>query len=120
MDKEIASLYEPVLEDAIPMEMLSRKLPVPEGSVEQEPFMVMKSHLDTNHHVNNSQYISMAQEYLPKDFKVGQIRVEYKTQAKLHDEIVPLVYGAEETCTVSLCNGEKNPFAVLEFKRSTK
>ena len=44
---------------------------------------MQKHHLDTNHHVNNCQYICMAEDFLPEDFKVYQMRAEYKMQAKL-------------------------------------
>lgn len=118
VEEEISSRYVEVLEEAIPMEMSSRKILMPDNCVEQEHFLVMNSHLDTNHHVNNSQYISMAKEYLPKDFTVGQIRVEYRTQAVLHDEIVPIVCVQEKTCTVGLCDTNGKPYAVLEFKKS--
>ena len=117
VEPEIAVLYDAVTKEAIEMEMGSRKIRLPEESQEQEHFLVVKSHLDTNHHVNNSQYISMAMEYLPEGFEVGQVRVEYRTQAVLHDEIVPQVYVEEDLCTVGLCNRERKPYAVLEFKK---
>lgn len=120
VDDDIFALYEPLMEERLPMEKCMRKLPVPEESVEEEPFPVMKSHLDTNHHVNNGQYISMAQEYLPKDFAVERIRVEYKKQAVLHDEVFPLVHREEGLCTVSLCDRERKPYAVVELKEMRK
>ena len=57
--------------------------------ISQEPFQVQKHHLDTNHHVNNCQYICMAEDFLPEKFKVYQMRAEYKMQAKLGDMICP-------------------------------
>ncbi len=103
------------MEEALPMEKTSRKIPVPDGSRRYESFTVMKSNLDTNHHVNNGQYISMAEEYLPLNDKVRQVRVEYKKSAVLHDTIVPLVHEKDGICTVSLCDEEEKPFAVIEF-----
>lgn len=114
VDQEILEAYP--MEERLPMEKLSRKIRVPSKSCRLEGFPVIKSHLDTNHHVNNGQYISMAQEYLPQDFQVKQIRVEYKKSAVLHDLIVPLVYKEEGSCTVSLCSEEEKPYAVVEFK----
>ena len=55
------------------MEYAPRKIKLPEKWQEREPFTVQKHHLDTNHHVNNCQYVSMAQDYLPGDFYVRQM-----------------------------------------------
>lgn len=111
---DIISAYQ--MEEALPMEKTSRKIAVPDGSKRRESFVVVKSNLDTNHHVNNGQYIAMAEEYLPQGFAVQQVRVEYKKSAVLHDVIVPLVDEKKDICTVSLCDGEEKPFAVVEFK----
>lgn len=115
IDEEISSAYAETMGEALPLQKVSRKIPLPEGAKEGEHFTVMKSHLDTNHHVNNSQYISMAQEYLPADFCVEQIRVEYRAQAMLHDEVVPMVYTDAKSCTVGICKADRTPYAVVEF-----
>lgn len=120
VDEEIKESYLPEMEEPLPMEKTSRKIPVPMGSVEMEHLYVGKSHLDTNHHVNNGQYILMAQEYLPAEFEAGEIRVEYKKSAVLHDEIVPMVYREGAFCTVSLCDTQKKPYAVIEFKAAPR
>lgn len=113
VDEDVSKVYG--IEEALPLGPIVRKMPVPEGSREESRFSVMRSHLDTNHHVNNGQYILMAEEYLPQDFEVRQIRVEYKKSAVLHDVIVPLVYEEQDKCTVSLCAEDKKPYAVVEF-----
>lgn len=117
IDEMVSSAYEETMGDALPLPKESRKIPLPKMAVEQEHFTVMKSHLDTNHHVNNCQYVSMAQEYLPEGFIAEQIRVEYRTQAVLHDEIIPMVYTQGDLCTVGLCAKDQKPYAVLEFRR---
>ena len=50
------------------MEYAPRKISVPEEFQEFPSFPGKAHHLDTNHHVNNGQYILMAMEYLLKDF----------------------------------------------------
>ena len=50
---------------------------------------MQKHHLDTNHHVNNCQYVQMALEVLPRDILVSQVRVDYKKSAVLGDKIFP-------------------------------
>ena len=84
------------LEEKFSMEYAPRKIAVPEGGMEYELFPVRSHNLDTNHHVNNEQYVAMACEYLPKDFKVWQMRAEYKGQAVLGDIIEPIVYTDED------------------------
>lgn len=113
IDEDIQKAY--VLEEALPMKQAGRKVNRPKESVKREPFMVMKSHLDTNHHVNNGQYILMAQEYLPEDFKLHRVRVEYRKSAMLHDTIVPMVTITDGECTVALCDTAEEPYALLAF-----
>lgn len=113
VDEDVLSAYE--MEEALPLGPISRKIPMPGTGEERDSFMVMRSHLDTNHHVNNGQYILMAEEYLPEDFKVKQIRVEYRKAAVLHDVVVPFVCTEPQKCTVSLCGSDEKPFAVVEF-----
>ena len=73
-------------------------------------------HLDTNHHVNNGQYVSMAREYIPEEFTVHQLRVEYKKQAVLGDTIVPWVSQEAGKWTVVLGDKNKIPYAVVEVE----
>lgn len=63
------------------MEYAPRRITVPEEYEEKEPVLVMKHHLDTNHHVNNAQYVEIVREFLPEHFQIGEMRVEYKKAA---------------------------------------
>ena len=101
------------MEEKLEMEYGSRKMKIPEESVKMEPFPVCHYHLDTNHHVNNGQYIRMAEEYLPAGFETSRLVVEYRQQAHLHDLIVPYVHQEENRVVVSLCNEEGKPYALL-------
>ena len=109
-----------VLEERLPMDYASRKIAVADKGEAKEPFTVGMQHLDSNHHVNNGQYIHMAMKYLPEDFAVGQMRAEYKKSALLHDTVHPFVGLGEGTVTVSLCDGQDSPYAVVEFARAKK
>ncbi len=103
-------------EEPYPMEYGSRKMrPLKDGEG-QEPFTVGVTHLDTNHHVNNGQYIQFAMNYLPEDFRIRTMRAEYKNQAKLGDEICPLVKQSPEGLFVSLNDQEGKPFALVSFE----
>lgn len=101
------------LEEKLEMEYGSRKMKFPEESMPGDAFPVCHSHLDTNHHVNNGQYIRMAEEYLPAGFETERLLVEYRQQAHLHDLIVPYVYEEERQVTVSLCDENGRPYALV-------
>lgn len=118
IDQDILNAY--VMEEALPMENAGRKVVVPQESEEREAFVVMKCHLDTNHHVNNGQYILMAEEYLPESFEVHRVRAEYRKSAVLHDTIIPVVAGSDGKCTVVLCDTEHSPYAIVEFSGEQK
>ena len=105
------------LGEKLDMDYSSRKIAIPEGMKEYPSFQVRSHHLDTNHHVNNGQYVLMAQEYLPEDFTVGQMRAEYKKQAVLNDVILPKVKEEEDVYTVVLESPEKEVYAVVELRK---
>lgn len=97
------------------MDYSSRKITVPEGGVEQEPLTVKKHHLDTNHHVNNQQFLDMAMDYLPEGFSIGQVRAEYKKQAFLHDVLTPVVTDDGDRIVVKLADKSGAAYVVAEF-----
>lgn len=108
-----------VLEGKYPMDYAPRKIAVPADGGAREPFTVKPHHLDTNHHVNNGQYVRMAMDYIPTDFTIRQLRVEYKSQAVLGDVICPVVSNREDGSlyTVSLNTKEGNPYSIVELSR---
>ncbi|MDO4633503.1 MAG: thioesterase [Eubacteriales bacterium] len=113
IDQDVWDMYQ--TEPPIEMARSVRKIPVPEECELREDFAVRYRNLDTNHHVNNAQYIEMALEYLPSGSQVRQIRVEYRKAAKLHERILPLVKLEGDKCTVALCDLQQQPYAVLEM-----
>lgn len=105
-----------ILSKPYPMEYAPRKIGLPKDLTTLPSFLVVRSNIDTNNHVNNGQYIKMAQEYLPEDFVISQMRAEYKMSAVLGDSIVPMINRNDDTITVVLANTEGNPFSIIEFK----
>ena len=103
--------------DKLEMEYAPRKIAVPEGGRLQESLTVKKHHLDTNHHVNNQQFIDMAMDYLPEGFDIGQIRAEYKKQAFLDDVLIPAVAEEGNRAVVVLRDEEGKPCTIVEFVR---
>ena len=98
------------------MDYAPRKISLPEKREKMNEIVIQKHHLDTNHHVNNCQYVQIAEDFLPEDFEIRQMRAEYKKQALLGDEIIPQVSHAEGIYTVALCDSDGKPYAVVEFQ----
>lgn len=105
-----------VLEEKLEMNYASRKIDVPDGGKEGEPIVIRRSHLDTNGHVNNGQYVRMAMESLPTEFAVGSLRAEYKKQALLGDVIHPCTVETADGFIVSLRDMAGTAYANVEMK----
>lgn len=99
----------------IEMEYLPRKIAVPEGGETRPEFVITRHYLDTNHHVNNGQYVKMALEYPGEGFVIRRLRAEYKKQAYLNDVFFPMVYERESGYIISLNDKEGAPYAVVEL-----
>ncbi|MDO5136087.1 MAG: thioesterase [Eubacteriales bacterium] len=104
-----------VREERLEMEYAPRKIAVPKERESRDPFVVQKHQLDTNHHVNNCQYVVMAADYLPEGFSIRQMRAEYKRQAVLGDVFYPQVAWEEGRLLVVLGAGGGTPYAIVEF-----
>lgn len=107
-------------DEKLDMEYSPRRIAALPGGDYMEPFPIHKGHLDSNHHVNNGQYIQMALDYLPNGFQIYETRVEYKKQAFLGDVIHPLVVRHSESVIVSLQNESKDTFAAVQFSERKK
>ena len=105
------------IDEKLDMDYAPRKITVPEGGQLLEPIVVKKHHLDTNHHVNNGQYVNIAMEYLPDDFVIRQMRVEYKKQAFLDDVLHPYVVQTETGYIICLQDEEGRLYVSVEFLR---
>lgn len=112
-DEEILAGYP--LGKKLEMNYAPRKILVEgEGKMGQE-HVVYRAQIDSNHHLNNAEYIKLAYAYLPKEAKVTQMRVEYKTAAYLGDTIIPLIYEQDGKIQVKLNDTKMNPYAIVEF-----
>ena len=104
-----------VLEEKYPMDYAPRKIKLPSTLTTLEAFPVIKSNIDTNNHVNNGQYIKMAEEYLPTGFEIGEMRAEYRKSAVLGDIIVPKIQMGDSICTIVLAGTDDKPYCIIEF-----
>lgn len=105
-----------VLDPPIEMNYAPRKIAIPGGGKIEEPIVVKKHHLDTNHHVNNGQYVNMAMQYLAEGDGVRQMRAEYKKQAFLDEILYPYVACEGERCVVALRDAEDKVYVTVEFQ----
>lgn len=96
-------------------EYASRKVSIPKEYTESAPVTIRIDQIDSNQHVNNGQYIKMAEQYLPEDFKIWQMRAEYKQQALLNDVLIPRITLTGQVCTVVLVNTDGKPYCAVEF-----
>lgn len=103
------------LGEKLDMDYAPRRIAVPGGGAEGEPVVVRKHHLDTNHHVNNQQFVDIAMDYLPEGFSVRQVRAEYKKQAFLDDVMVPYAVCGEGVCVVALRDQDGKPYVIVEL-----
>ena len=113
VNEEILKHYE--LEEKLPLNYAPRKVAVPELGETLAPRKVCREHLDTNHHMNNAQYIAMAMNYVPNHLEVSEIRIEYKKQAFLGDDIYPFVASIEGGLAISLRDEEGNPYVNMHI-----
>lgn len=103
------------LEEKLPMEYAGRKVTIPELGEVLTPVKVTREYIDTNHHMNNAKYITVAMNYVPCHLEVREIRIEYKKQAFLGDEIYPFVASVEGGLAISLRDVDGNAFVNMHI-----
>lgn len=97
------------------MDYEPRRIELASEGVKQEPFIIRRNQIDSNHHVNNAEYVNMAMEYADEGRRVRQVRVEYKKPAYLHDSVVPFLYERNGRRQVQLANADGDTYAIVEF-----
>lgn len=117
ISEHVADVYRNEIGPMLSGEWSERKIPVPENGEKRAPVQVARYQIDTNHHMNNGKYIQTAEEYLPDDFVVGGLRVEYKKAAVLGDVLYPRVTVEERQAWITLEDEQGRPYAVTQFFR---
>lgn len=118
IDEKDVEAYRAELADRLDMDYAPRKISVPDIWTEAEPVSVMRHHIDTNQHVNNAQYVEIAREVLSGSETISEVRVEYKKAAVLGDVMIPRISRGDGTDVISLCDQERNPYAVIWLRTS--
>ena len=103
------------VEEKLPMDYASRKVSIPELGETLTPITVKREYIDTNHHMNNAKYLTVAMNYVPCHLEVKEIRIEYKKQAFLGDEIYPFVASIEGGLAISLRDADGNPYVNMHI-----
>ncbi len=116
-EKNLMEIFHAGGEEKLQEEFGGRKVILPERGEEKEPFRIQEFHLDTNHHVNNAQYVRMAEQYLEEGFRTVHFRGDYKKQAYLGSLVVPRVLEVENGTMVSLDSEEGEAYFTAEFLR---
>lgn len=116
---------------ALDMPPVARMLRVDGKGTAVSPIVVTGAHLDTNHHVNNAQYVSLALGALEEldaelaaklaGSKPFAMDVHYATAAKLGDTMHPHVHKTDEETSaaaiyVTLDNEEGKPYATVRLR----
>ena len=113
------------MRDVLALPASERKITEPEVLTEAAPILVQPHHIDSNHHVNNAQYIAIADEVLTEAaggqerFHAGRIRAEYRKAAVLGDTMLPK-YGSSPDGgrIVSLQSPAGEVYCNVEFIRN--
>lgn len=79
------------------------------------PILVTADNLDTNHHVNNAQYVALAKSVIPEEIDVRHFRAEIKKQSVLGDVIYPVLYREKSRLVVVLNDENRTPKLIAEF-----
>lgn len=79
------------------------------------PVQVTAAHLDTNHHVNNAQYVAIALGALGERMPAAPLTldVHYSQAAKLGDVIYPHLHEQDGALTVTLDNADGKHYAIV-------
>lgn len=114
--EEMAQAYG--IEPQLPMNCSERKIVLPNQYKTKDSLVVPSYFIDSNHHMNNSRYVQVALEYVPEQFAVAEVRVEYRKAAKYGDVLIPHVTEEENRIVVALCEEAGQPYAIVVFLKA--
>lgn len=99
------------------MEYTDRKINFSGDFSVGDEIIVQPHMLDTNHHVNNQQYIELTLPYVKEDVVIRRLRTEYRESAYLGDILVPTIYESPNSVGISLTKkGANAPCVNLLFE----
>ena len=105
-------------DEPLHMPRTQRKLKLTGEGMRHDPIVVTEQHLDSNHHVNNAQYITMADRIirvLDPNFNLGTILVQYRHPAQLGDTLYPILYDEGASYAVDLCDEDGSRYCAVRM-----
>lgn len=108
------------IEEKLDMAYKSRKVNYPDTITLVEKIMAHPNQTDTNHHVNNGEYVRISCDYLERGFEASELRVEYRKAAHEGDEIFVYTADTEQCFYVLLADKDKNPYTISEFTKCSE
>ena len=93
-----------------------RRIPIPKDMRTLSPVVVTKDLLDLNDHMNNVKYIALADRLLPRSFKTGELKVEYRNAAKEGDVIIPKIGEIDGWQTITMNDENDRIYAVAALR----
>ena len=111
--QNLLALYH--LKDKIQMEYLPRKINLTDTMEEKEHVTIREYHLDTNGHVNNAQYVKIANE-ISQTRNILGMRADYRKAAKLGDVMIPYVGTESGKEIICFKDNDGTSYAVVEFQ----
>ena len=94
---------------------MSRKIHIIIEAAALEPFKVREDMIDTNTHVNNSQYIKTAMSFLPRDMQFNCFRAEYKKQARLGNILYPFLSKEDNGMQIKFYDENHDQYFIAEW-----
>ncbi len=98
--------------------ILKGKIQIPENADSDSSvptIIVTADNLDTNHHVNNAQYVALAKSVIQEEIDVKHFRAEIKKQSVLGDIINPVIIRDNDRIIVVLNDEEGQTKLTAEF-----
>ncbi len=108
--EDLAPYGEPL--PRLPMEAAGR-VAIPPACEQGRPVVIARHQIDTNHHVNNAQYVEIAREAAGLTGPVRQLHVDYKKAAALGDVLYPGISWKGKETTVVLYNDRQELCAAV-------
>lgn len=106
------------------MGALDRRLRAEGAGEELGAVRVRARHIDTNHHVNNAQYVALACEALEGaghgTAETSCVEVAYRRMARLGDELVPVLHERADGWDVDLTDGRGATYALVRLLAGTE
>lgn len=115
VEKNLLEIFGCAEEEKLQEDFGKRKVALNEPAEKREAFTIQEFHMDTNHHVNNAQYIHMAEKYLEEGFQVVHFRAEYTKQAYQGDIVVPKVCKVDGGYQIQLADSDGEAYFTAEF-----